>query len=115
MNKKWKDKAWKIATVIIVAIIIINPEVAELALFIDAVGLEMFFTLIEMQIFITFGLFYSKIKMILGQIKDILKEKMAWRVYQKNPQYLLLVIPSQAVLMYLLVFSAMLDLVYKAY
>ena len=38
-----KNKIWKYATAAIVILIMLNPEFAELALFIDAIGLEMFF------------------------------------------------------------------------
>ena len=60
-----KNKIWKYATAAIVILIMLNPEFAELALFIDAIGLEMFFMLIEVQfIAITGALLNTKIKLI---------------------------------------------------
>ena len=113
MNKNWKNKAWKIATAIIVAIIIINPEIAELALFIDAVGLEMFFTLLEVQLLLTLGVFYNKIKMIFAYLKELFKVKFSWKNYQRNPQNLLLIVPTPAMLMHLLVFSVIIGYQFK--
>ncbi|HIO91694.1 MAG TPA: hypothetical protein EYG68_02485 [Leucothrix mucor] len=112
----WKDKAWKIATAIIVAIIILNPEVAELALFIDAVGLEMFLMLIEVQILLTLGVFYDKIKSGYRYLKKSYLNSqlnMSWQNFKADPQSLLLLVPSQATLMSLLIFSAMIDILYK--
>jgi len=39
---KWKSKLWKYATAFIVVLIILNPEIIELALFVDAVGRKCF-------------------------------------------------------------------------
>lgn len=112
-----KDKAWKIATAMIVAIIILNPEVAELALFIDAVGLEMFFILIEVQILLTLGIFYDKIKSGYFYLKSLYqhsKLNISWQNVKTDPSGLFLLAPSQATLMTLIVFSAAIDMLNKA-
>ncbi|MCU7941511.1 MAG: hypothetical protein KZQ87_02430 [Candidatus Thiodiazotropha sp. (ex Cardiolucina cf. quadrata)] len=49
---KMRSKAWKYATTIVVVFIIFNPEMIELALFIDAIGLELFLMLFEMQMLV---------------------------------------------------------------
>lgn len=113
---KWKIKAWKVATAVVVAIIIINPEVAGLALFIDAVGLEMFFMLLEVQILVVFGMFHAKLSMYFLYVKDLfsyLFSKKMWLNIKKKPENLQLLVPSQATMMSLLVCSAFVDILFR--
>ena len=111
MRKHWKNKAWKYATAIVVAIIILNPEVAELALFIDAVGLEVFFMLIEVQILVALGMFQAKLRLYFAYLKNsyqYFSSRIMWRNIKEEPESLLLLVPSQATMMSLLVFTAFL-------
>ena len=58
-----RTKLWKWATAATVVFLFLNPEMIEMALFIDAVGLEMFVLLIQAQAVAFFGvLFNSKLK-----------------------------------------------------
>ena len=110
MNKNWKITAWKYATAIVVAIIIFNPEVAEIALFIDAVGLEMFFMLIEVQIILTIGIFYEKFKLTINYFKRLTLSAIYFR---EEPKTIILLVPSQSTLMQLLVVSFFVSLLFK--
>ncbi len=90
----WKNKIWKFATVLVVVVILFNPEMANLALFVDAVGLEMFLLLLQIQALVMLGLFLNtKIRPVFIYIKN-------------EPGRLMLLVPSQATLMHSLVFSA---------
>ncbi|MES9828233.1 MAG: hypothetical protein ABW201_08215 [Candidatus Thiodiazotropha sp.] len=42
--------AWKYATALAAALIVLNPEMIELALFVDAIGLELFLMQLEIQV-----------------------------------------------------------------
>ena len=104
----WRKNAWKIATAIIVVFIIFNPETVELALFIDAIGLDMFFLLIEVQLIAIFSVFFNnRIKPTLDHINFLRAHfaGLSWRGIRQEPESLLWVIPSQATIMFMLVFS----------
>jgi len=47
---KWKNNTWRYATAFVVTLILLNPEMADLALFIDAAGLDLILLLLEVQI-----------------------------------------------------------------
>lgn len=116
MNNHWKNKAWKYATAIVVAIIILNPEMAELALFIDAVGLELFFMLIEIQILVALGMVRAKLRLYFVCMKNSYKHfssRRMWQNIKEEPESLLLFVPSQATIMSLLVFTAFIDILFK--
>lgn len=107
----FKDKAWKYATVIVVLFIILNPEMAELALFIDAIGLEMFLMLVEVQIVAIFGVFFrTKIKPVYIYIKGLCFRIIPinyLRNIKENPDAFMLAVPSPAMLMNTLVVSTL--------
>ena len=46
----WRSRTIKFITVLIVILFILNPETTKLAIFIDAVGLEMMLLLFEVQL-----------------------------------------------------------------
>jgi hypothetical protein len=100
----------------IVVLIIFNPEMAELAIFIDAIGLEMFLMLLEVQVLVILGSFYARLKAIftyLRKVKQYNNLEVWWLNIIDKPESLLLLVPSQAALMSLLVLTAMMDTVYK--
>ena len=106
----WKEKVWKYATVFVVVFIILNPEMAELAIFIDVVGLEMFILLLEVQAFaIVSTLIFTPIKSFLTYTKHMRVKYFQWFTWKnikEAPGCLMLATQSQAILMYILVFSA---------
>lgn len=107
---KLKDKAWKYATAVVVVLIILNPEMIELALFIDAVGLEMFLMLIEVQVSAIIGAFLNnKIKLVISILKYFVEKcflvDFLKRIKDGN-EILILSLHSEAALMHLLVASA---------
>lgn len=53
--KKWM---WEIATISVVCVLLLNPELVSLALFVDAVGLDIFLLLIEVQIVAVSGYYF---------------------------------------------------------
>ena len=106
----FKDKVWKYATAIVVILIVFNPEMIELALFIDAVGLEMFLMLIEIQLLAMMGaLLNNKIKPAITRMKSFLCKYLLAEQLKKiseGAESLFLTVPSEAMLMYLIVVSA---------
>ncbi|MBT2970366.1 MAG: hypothetical protein B6D72_05350 [gamma proteobacterium symbiont of Ctena orbiculata] len=89
---------------------------AELALFIDAVGLEMFLMLLEVQIVVMFSLFFNKtIKSAYIYVKNLflkLLPILSWESIKENPGNLILVVPSPAILMHVMVVSTLLDIAF---
>lgn len=103
MNRK--NKIWKFATVFVVAFIILNPEMLELAFFIDAVGLEIFLMLLEIQLLAILSAFIdTKIKPTFKNIK------YSWSRIKTAPESLILVMPGPVFIMHMLVFSAAISL-----
>lgn len=54
--KKWKCKA---ATILVACLLLANPELWSLALFIDAVGLDLFLILIQAQVVAVSGYYFQ--------------------------------------------------------
>ena len=108
MNQK--EKIWKYATAFVVVFILLNPEMAELAIFIDAVGLEMFILFLEVQVLSILGtLLYTPIKSFLMRVKQLRVSYFQWATWKsikETPECLILATQSQALLMVILVFSA---------
>jgi len=104
-----KNKIWKYATAAIVILIMLNPEFAELALFIDAIGLEMFFMLIEVQfIAITGALLNTKIKPIYNYLAALYLRNYpagSWSLIKSEPALIFLSTPGPVFVMNLLVIS----------
>ena len=94
----------------VVVLIILNPELAQLALFIDAIGLEMFLMLLEVQVVAMFGLFFnSKIAPIYLFAKRWFFKCFAiesWKAIVDKPESFLLGVASPAMLMNALVLTA---------
>ena len=85
---KIRDWFWKILTLIIIGLLMLNPEFIVMSSFIDAVGLEMFSLLIEVQIISVVGYYFQ------NWIKPIL---MPFYIYFKkiDPYFF---IPTQPVI-----------------
>ena len=115
----WKNKLWKYATLCIVVVIILNPEMVGLALFIDAVGLEIFIMLLEVQLLaVLSAILNNRIKPIIEFIKTSYARYfplLTWQNIRETPQCLVFSTPSPATLMYLLVFSAAVGIVSNVY
>ena len=56
MLKKW---FWKILTLAFIGVLLINPELVAFAALLDAVGLEMFLMLLEVQFITVFGYYFN--------------------------------------------------------
>ena len=106
----WKNKTWKYLTAFVVVLIILNPETVQLAFFIDAIGLEMFLMLLEIQVLALLGMFFNtKIKPIFSYIIGLYSRHFltaSWKDIKEKPENLMLAVPTPATLMYLLVLSA---------
>lgn len=106
----WKRKYWAYITAIIVVFIALNPEMMQLALFVDAVGLDLFLLLLEVQLLAVVGAFFNK--HIRPMLKYVINAGwtyclgVSWTTVKEKPEVLFLVMPGQAALMHLLVFSA---------
>jgi len=114
MKRKFKNRVWKYATVVVVVLIILNPEMISLALFIDAVGLELFLMLLEVQIVAILAAFLNtKIMPIIAYIRSIHGHQYLidlWRNIKEKPENFMCMAYSQAALMHLLVFSAAINI-----
>lgn len=118
MNNNWKNKAWKFATIFVVLLVLLNPELIELALFIDAIGLESFLMLLEMQILAMISALFIKSKNLLTHLKYFCLRHIRpvlWKNIRKVADNLLLVTHSPAILMHMLVFSAAIDVAFKVW
>lgn len=110
----WKNKIWRYATILVVALIILNPEMAQFALFIDIVGLDVFLLLLEAQVLVVLGgiigmrgrHIYSYLMHLCGRYLLL----FSWQGIGKKAENVSLVIPGQAAFMHLLVFSAALGI-----
>jgi len=118
MSLNWKNRIWKYATVFVVVLIIFNPEMIELALFIDAVGLEMFIMLLEVQVVAILSAFLNKnIRPALNFIKLSYTRyfhPLAWKNIKETPVSLGFAAQSPAILMCSLVLSAFTGIVNNA-
>jgi hypothetical protein len=104
-----KNKLWKYATGVVVVLIILNPEMAELAIFIDAIGLEMFLLLLEVQLIAVLSfLFNSRIRSSFTCVKGLCLRLLAFsspRRIKQDSEGLLLATGSPAILMNTLAIS----------
>ena len=104
-----KNNIWQYATAAVGILIMLNPEFAELALFIDAIGLEMFFMLIEVQfIAISGALLNTKIKPIYNHLAALYLRNYSagsWRLIKSEPTLILLSTPEPVFFMNLLVIT----------
>lgn len=104
----WENNTRKYVTAFVVLLLVLNPETAQLAFFIDAVGLEMILLLFEIQL-LAIGIFlYGRtIKPLLTWVGITLHP--LWQTgsnIKRNPKTLVLMVPSQAAVMHMLVLSA---------
>ncbi|MET0067084.1 MAG: hypothetical protein ABW076_12135 [Candidatus Thiodiazotropha sp.] len=105
-----RNRAWRYATVAVVILILVNPETIELAVFIDAIGLELFLILIEVQVVTMLGAFlsnrfkpavYGVVHFIRGTILPGSLKKI-----REGAECLIVSGSTEAALMHLLVVSA---------
>jgi hypothetical protein len=74
----WKKKLWKYATGIVVVLLVLNPEMLGLALFIDAFGLEMLVILIEIQATVVLGhLFGPRLYPVINGLRQCFRYVVA--------------------------------------
>jgi hypothetical protein len=110
-----KNKAWRYVTALVVVLIILNPEMAELALFVDAIGLDIFLMLFEVQVVALIGvLFNNRIRPILIFVKRIITHyslAVTWKKFTLKSGCLGLSLQGPAILMHVLVFSSLLSIV----
>ncbi|MCG7945957.1 MAG: hypothetical protein N0C84_06380 [Candidatus Thiodiazotropha taylori] len=98
---KIKPAIWKFLTLFVFALLILNPETVGLALFVDAVGLDIFVLMVELQIVALFGVFfYNKIKPAFSYIRRI---RLSSRFFYSSSL-------APATVMHLLVLSSSLPL-----
>jgi len=104
-----RNTIWKIATLLVVLFHVSNPELFELAVFIDTIGLELFLLLLEAQLFVfVSSLYANQIKKSVEYLKNIFTCKIYpdyWLTIKENPIDILYIMPSASTLMVLLVLS----------
>ncbi|MCG7903592.1 MAG: hypothetical protein JAY60_14350 [Candidatus Thiodiazotropha weberae] len=99
---KIKPRIWKALTLFVIVVLILNPETYGLAVFIDAVGLEIFMLMVELQIVALFGVFFhTSIKPALTYIRRF---RLSYEVFHSSSI-------APAAMMHLLVFSSALPFV----
>ena len=112
----WKRRFWKYATAIVVVLIVLNPETVHFALFLDAIGLDIFLLLLEVQIFAMVGIFVTEnVKPMQAYLKrHYLQHVLTFsrNNFRENLRTLVFSVPSQAAVMHLLVFSAAIGMVF---
>lgn len=112
-----KKKLWGIASIIVVIILITNPETMELAIFIDAVGLEAYLILIELHLIAIFSAFTNtKIRPVFAYIKRALHklfESDLRNTIISDWGKLMIITPGPAALMNILVLAAIANVVYQ--
>lgn len=105
-----RNRAWQYSTVVVVVLVLLNPEMIELALFIDAVGLEVFLMLFEIQLLaIMSAIFSNSVKPVVSGVRHLLKVAMlssSVRKIREGTECLVVSVPIEAALMHLLVISA---------
>jgi len=110
MNKNWKAIFWKYATIIVVVLIVLNPEMLQLGLFIDGVGLEIFLMLLDVQVVTILATFLARnIEPLTIYIKYFclyIFQALSWPSIKEEQKRLISVTPGPASLMHLLVLSA---------
>lgn len=111
-----REKAvWKYATVLVVLIIILNPETIQLGLFIDTVGLDIFLLLLEVQALVIIStIFGASIKRIIALTRHFCADRLflpCWNTPGRNSQSLFFVLPGAATLMHFVVLSAAVGMV----
>ncbi len=103
----WKDNFWKYATAFVALMLIMKAQIIELAIFIDAIGLETFFLLIEVQLLaLSSYLFQTTIKPTVNFLKNALRYFFilpSWNQIKENPSIISFASPSAASFMCLLV------------
>ena len=71
----WKKSTWKIATFLVVSFLIFNPELVLFGMFIDAVGLDLFLLLLEVQVVALFGCYFQNwIKPAFSLVKRLIQK-----------------------------------------
>lgn len=114
-----KDRAWNYATAIVVLLILFNPELLGLALFVDAIGLELFIMLLQIQaLAMALSFFHMNVKPVIETLACSYS-KVCRAVSRKNCEpksdSLLILLPSQSTVMHFLVLSVAVDMVCHAY
>lgn len=100
-------------------LLILNPEMIQLALFIDAVGLDVFLMLIEVQFLAFLGLFFNtKIKPLFLYIKNFYSQHaliFSWKNIKAHPKNLMFSVPSPATLMNTLVILVAISVLFNSH
>ncbi len=69
-----KKSFWKVATVIAVGLMVLNPETIAFGLFIDAVGLDIFVLLVEIQVIVGTGYYFRNcVKPALNRVYEFIQ------------------------------------------
>jgi len=107
-----KNKTWNYLTAIVVLLILLNPEMWTLALFIDAVGLEVFMMLLQIQVL---AIFFSFVRLGIRPISNLVRRLRGRKmgVFVGDNRYRLLAITNQATIMHLLVLSSAVGITYN--
>ncbi len=115
----WKNKIWKYVTACVVLLIVLNPEMAQLSFFIDAVGLEVFLMLLEVQFLAFLSMFFgAAIKPILSYIISSYSQRLplfSWEAIRELPRYFILALPAPVILMNMLVVMVSIGIIFDVH
>ena len=112
---QWKNKIWQLAAVVMVLLFILNPELAPLGLFIDAVGLELFLMMLEVQLLAILATFFGSWFRPLIPIYRRLTTVLLFSDFRQTAMYTVFQLPSPANLMHALVISSAICIVMLSY
>jgi hypothetical protein len=119
LGMNFKNKVWKYITGLVLLLIILNPEMAQFALFIDAMGLETFLMLLEVQILAIFGGFYiSKIKPVFIYLRNIYLKYLPfhlWTHFREKSKNPMLIAQYPGILMNVLVISTIIGIYFETH
>ena len=110
-----KSKAWKIGAAVTVSIFALDPELIGLALIIDAMGLDLFLLLLEIQTVTLISVYlnsslkrvFNKAKVTLQPLYSVLNS----RRLTKHSNHHILATPGEMTLMHGLAISAFVGIV----
>jgi len=113
----WCNKTLKYLTVLIVVMLVLSPETAQLGLFIDAAGLDLLIILFEIQLLAIATTVYQRLIQSIGVFLKRSSPHSPGRLRNRLaglPLSLALTFPAEATFMHLLVGGVVICMTYPA-
>jgi len=109
-----RDKIIKLMTAVIVIVLLLNPETMQMALFIDAVGLDILFLLFEVQLLaIGIAVYHRTLKPFIGFFAQLLPWRRllsaCYPIKAHAKACIVMSLPSETTLMHALVIGVAME------